>query len=233
VSHTQQLHQLQKMDSQILTIRRRLAEIAGLLVESEALQAAKQATQDAETTYHRAKATMTDLELEVQSLQQKITENEKRLYSGRIASPKEAGNLQDEVAANKRWLVKREEDLLEALISYEESEVAWQTEQERLTQTQTAWQADQSDLLQEREALQLAGKKLLKDRQNLVQFVADGDLAIYERLRKQLGGVGLAEVEDGTCLTCGVMVSSRMVQQAATDNRLYYCDNCRRIIHVL
>jgi predicted nucleic acid-binding Zn-ribbon protein len=174
-----------------------------------------------------------DLELEVKGLQQKIEQNERRLYSGKIGSPKEAGALQDEVASTKRWLSKREEDLLEAMITLEEEDIALQERKTHLETVQATWQADQSDLLQEQRALAERFQTLAKSRKTAAKLVPETDLAQYERLRVKLGGVALAEVDDGICLSCGVQLSSRAVQQAQTDNRLHYCDSCQRIIHVM
>jgi predicted nucleic acid-binding Zn-ribbon protein len=233
VSNTQQLHQLQQIDNQITAITARLDEIAASLVESTALKSAKAAFDEAETMYHKTKALMTDLELEVKGLQQKIVQNEQRLYSGKVTNPKEASALQDEVASNKRWLAKREEDLLEAMIQYEEAEATYQEREEGLGQVETQWEAKQADLLAEQAERQSELEVLSQSRATLAQLIDQGDLADYERLRRKLGGVALAEVEDGTCLSCGVMLSSRLVQLAQSNNQLYYCDNCGRIIHIL
>jgi predicted nucleic acid-binding Zn-ribbon protein len=233
VSYTQQLHQLQQMDSQIDALSARLEEIAASLTESPALKSAKAAFSQADATYRRLKATMTDLELEVKGLQQKIAQHEERLYSGKVTNPKEASAMQDEVAASKRWLARREEDLLEVMIQYDEVEATYLAGQDVLAQVQTQWEADQSDLLAEQAKKQGALKTLTRSRAALTQLIERSDLADYERARRKLGGVGLAEVEDGLCLACRVMLSSRMVQMALMENRLYYCDSCGRIIHIL
>ncbi len=233
MSNTQQLHQLQQIDNQIAAITARLDEIAASLVESAALKSAKAAFDEAETTYHKTKALMTDLELEVKGLQQKIAQNEQRLYSGKVTNPKEASALQDEIASNKRWLAKREEDLLEVMIQYEEAEATYQEREERLAQVQAQWEAKQAELLAEQGERQSELEALSKSRASLAQLIDQEDLADYERLRRKLGGVALAEVEDGTCLSCGVMLSSRLVQLAQSNNQLYYCDSCGRIIHIL
>ena len=233
MSHTQQLYQLQQIDSRLQTINARLAEIVSSLVESDALKLARTNLAAAETAFKKISAQVTDLELEVNGLQQKIAQNEERLYSGRIASPKEAGNLQDEVASSKRWLSKREEDLLEAMIQYEDREAEQQTGADTLKRVLAQWEADQAHLLQERAALQEERQTLTKSRESVARFVPDSELSIYEQLRRKYGGIGLAEVEDSTCLACGVMLSSRVTQQALTDSQLYYCDNCHRIIHIL
>jgi predicted nucleic acid-binding Zn-ribbon protein len=233
VSYTQQLHQLQQIDTQIMDVRKRLEEISANLVESEALRSARSTFRQAEQELKQVKTLVKSLELEVAGLQQKITANEKRLYSGKVTNPKEAGSLQDEVASSKRWLTKREEDLLEAMIDSENVEEVHEQAQVRLTDIKVTWEATQADLLQEQAKCQNKLQSLINTRTALVQLLDKRDLNDYERLREKLSGVGLAEVENDICTACGVMLSSRLIQQARADNRLHYCEVCGRILHVL
>ncbi len=76
MSYTQQLHQLQQIDNQLQAVKARLAEISANLVESEALKSAKIAFDQADVTYRQAGRFMTDLELEVKGLQDRIAQNE-------------------------------------------------------------------------------------------------------------------------------------------------------------
>ena len=234
VPSTQQLYQLQQFDSQIDTANKRLKEIASSLIETEALKRARAELKAAETAHSQARAAMVDLELEVKGLQQKIVQHERRLYSGKLVNPKEAASLQDEVAATKRWQNRREETLLEAMIALEEAEAAHQTAQQTYKETKSNWEAAQLDLLQEQSKLQTDIAELRKARQATAQFIDSKVLIRYEQLRKKKAGIAVASVKNGNCLTCGVMLSSRLRQQARTDDsKLYYCENCGRIIHIV
>jgi len=233
VSYTQQLHQLQQIDNQIQAVEARLAEIAAHLVESEALKSAKIAFDQADVAYRQARTTTTNLELEVKGLQERIAQNEKHLYSGTMKNPKEAAALQEEIASSKRWLGQREEDLLEAMIESEEAEITRQAQKELLGRIQQEWKTEQINLIQEQEGCQNELETLIKSRAAVAQFIDQGDLASYERLRRKFSGIGLAVVKNGICLSCGVMLSSRFIQQALSDNQLHYCDSCHRIVHIL
>ncbi|HEY85744.1 MAG TPA: hypothetical protein G4N96_11615 [Chloroflexi bacterium] len=230
---TQQLYQLQQFDSQIDASNKRLNEIASNLVETEALKLVRKKLKAAETARRQTRAFMTDLDLEVKGLQQKITRHERRLYSGKLVNPKEAASLQEEIASTKRWQTKREEDLLEAMIALEEAEAAYQAAQQAYDETKSNWKADQADLLREQGQLQAENTDLSKARKSTTQFIDGKVLTRYEQLRKKKGGIAVAAIEDGSCLTCGVILSSRLCQQARTDDsKLYYCENCGRIIHI-
>jgi predicted nucleic acid-binding Zn-ribbon protein len=233
VTYTQQLHQLQQLDTQIMNVQKRLAEIAASLVESDALRSVKAVFNEAAKQQKAATSVQKDLELEVGSLQQKIAANEQRLYSGKVTNPKEAGSLQDEIASSKRWLTKREEDLLEAMIQTESAEETYQKIQRRLTAVEADWAESQHALRQEQADLQANLELLQKNRTATAQMINKRDLADYEKLRSRLGGIGLAEVENDICSACGVMLSSRLVQQVRSEGRHHYCEMCGRILHVL
>ena len=103
-------------------INRQLAEIAAQLGESAALKQAKSKAEAMEEALHQAQAAMQNLNLETRSLADKIAQQEKTLYHGKALSPKEATNLQDEIASLKRRHSQREELLLEAMVGVEEAE---------------------------------------------------------------------------------------------------------------
>lgn len=233
MSYTQHLYQLQQLDSRVDAANRRLHEISAALVETEALKEAKAQFNLAEAAHKKLNAQVLDLNLEVKGLQQKISRNEQRLYSGKGLSPKEAGSLQDEVDSTKRWLAKREEDLLEAMIALEEAESVLQVHRKALAQAQAIWETGQSALLAEQSRLKEEVAGLVKSRPAAVQLVKEADLKQYELLRRKKAGVAVTGVDDGDCLACGVMLSSHLVQQARLESRLYFCDSCGRIMHVL
>jgi len=232
MSYTQQLYQLQQVDSAIDAANRRLKEIAANLVQTPALKTAKSTVAQAHDHARQCKATVTDLDLEVKGLQQKISRHETRLYSGKLVNPKEAASLQDEIASTKRWLAKREEDLLEAMIDLEDADAVAAEAQTSLEKTQAGWEADQSALLAEQRQLQADMAALAQKRPGIAKFIDPPNLKTYESLRRTRAGVAVAVVQDETCRSCGVMLASRLIQQASTDSQLFFCDSCGRIIHI-
>lgn len=233
MSYTQNLYQLQQLDSRVDATNRRLSEISAALVETDALKQARTQFDAAETAHKKLNAQVLDLNLEVKGLQQKITRNEQRLYSGKGLSPKEAGSLQDEVDSTKRWLSKREEDLLEAMIALEEAESVLQQRRKAFEQARLIWETEQNALLTEQARLKEEVAGLVKTRPAAAQLVKEADLKQYELLRRKKAGVAVTGVDDGDCLACGVMLSSHLVQQARLESKLYFCDSCGRIMHVL
>ncbi len=233
VSRVQQLYQLQNLDSEIDLARQRLAEVKAKQVESPALKSARTAVEEAERGLRKSRATMQDLDLEVKSLAEKISREEKALYSGsRKLSAKEASNLQDEVASLHRRHENREELLLEAMVAAEEAQQNLEMLRQELASVEAGWAADQEGLRQEQSTLETRITQLGEQRPTLAGAVSEADLAQYQALRQQKGGRAIVLVKNGTCQGCGMMASNSKVQKARQGSEFITCGGCGRILYV-
>lgn len=227
-----QLYQLQTIDSEIDQTRQQLRDIAAQLGESEALRQANSQQQAAEAKLRRAQAKMQDLELELKSLTQKISGQEKLLYSGKGISPKEAANLQEEVASLKRWQTDREENLLEAMVAVEEAEHELTDTTSHLSTVSTTWNNEQKELQANSTQLKKRLVELKERRPGVVAEVDPAILSVYERLRPKKAGRAVVAVKGGVCQGCGMTPSNNRLQQARAGNELVYCGACGRILYV-
>lgn len=232
MSRTSFLYQLQLLDSQIDTSRQRLAEIIKMIGETAALKSARARHQRSEAQLKAARSEMRDIELEVKSLEQKITQHEQRLYSGKVLNPREAASMQEEVASLKRWHTKREEDLLEAMLAVEDGESDLAEAEEQLAAVEADWQGQQAEFIGERASLQEQLARLAEDRSAAYDRVAADDRAIYENLRRKKAGRAVVAVKNEICDGCGVRPSSSQIQHARSGDALVFCDSCGRILHV-
>jgi predicted nucleic acid-binding Zn-ribbon protein len=233
LSQVQRLYQLQSLDSELDKAKQQLAEIAASLGESQALKEAKKAVEKTGQSLHKVQAKMQDLELEVKSLTEKIAHQEKMLYGGKSLNPKEAANLQGEIASLKRWRSKREELLLEAMVEAEEAEERFNQTQAELSRVQAAWAADQENLTQTQSTLQAKVAELIERRPVIASGIEADDLSEYEDLRPTKAGLAVAAVKNGVCQGCGMAASSNKIQQARSGVELIYCGGCGRIMYVL
>jgi predicted nucleic acid-binding Zn-ribbon protein len=228
----QQLYQLQTLDSEVDKINQQLAEIAADLGESEALKQAKAQAEAQEKALRQIQATMQDLNLEVKTLADKIAQQEKTLYQGKVLSAKEAANLQDEINSLKRRHGQREELLLEAMVGTEEAEEHLKQARAELATVQAGWQADQERLTLQQANLKARSAQIGQQRPVMVKIIDEDDLEEYEDLRRRKAGRAVAPVKDGICLGCGVGASSSRVQHARSGVELIYCGTCGRILYV-
>ncbi len=233
MSRTTSLYALQQVDVEIEQGSRRLSEIAASLGDTAELRRARKMLTDADAHFATIRATMHNLDLEVDGLGQKIETNEKRLYSGRVTNPKELASLQDEVASLKRWHAKKEEDLLEAMFAAEEAEAALADAQAILSQVSETWQGEQAELTNEQTQLRARLEELSEQRETLVNAVGPEDVTTYEHLRQRKSGRAVAAVKDGICDGCRMNPPSSQVQHARSGSELVFCNNCGRILHAL
>jgi len=232
LSRIQQLYQLQMLDGEVDKTNQQLAEIAARLGENEVLKQVKAQAEAADKQLRQAQTTMQNLNLELQSLTQKIAQQEKTLYQGKALSPKEATNFQDEIASLKRRQSQREELLLEAMVGAEEAEQHLEQTQAKLAAVQTEWQADQEHLAEQQATLKTKLNELKQQRPVMVKVIDADDLDEYEEVRQHKAGRAVAVVKDGICLGCGVAASSSRIQHARTGTELIYCGTCGRILYV-
>jgi len=53
----------------------------------------------------------------------------------------------------------------------------------------------------------------------------------YERVRKGRRGVAVAEVVDGRCMACQIMLRPQYWQDVKRSESLLFCESCQRILY--
>ncbi len=232
MKRTQALYELQQTDQEIEKIKRRLKEIRAKLGATAEMKRAEKAVTDAESLMARRRAASRDIDLEVRSVIQHIKVNEQRLYSGSVTNPKELKNLQDDTQSLKRWQDKKEQELLEAMMSEEEAESALAQAREKLAQLTSRLEQEHADLIGERSNLNERQASLAETRQELVEALGSEDVKVYEDLRQRKGGRAVVAVVDNICGGCSMPPPTSQLQKAASGSALVFCNNCGRILYL-
>jgi hypothetical protein len=223
------LYRLQQLDSEHDAKQDRLTEIEVALRDDTALREARQALEKAEKRAREWQIKQRDLELEIESLVDKTSQSEERLYSGRVKNPKELSDLQAEVTSLKGRRRRLEDTLLEAMIEREEAEETRDEARAHLEEVETIWSTRQADLKAERETLQQRLEEIKQERDAVVPRIDADVLATYEKLRETKGGQAVTRVRDDTCTGCGVTISPS-AEWKLRHGELIHCDSCGRII---
>ena len=225
------LFRLQQIDSQLARANTRLHEIEIALNDNYAFRKAKDFADEKASTLEKARKSLHRAEENVQSQQIKIEQSEATLYSGKVSNPKELQDLQNEVAALKRYLSVLEDRQLEAMISVEEAEgeykaasLALERARRENTQQQVRLTEEQGELLQEVERLE-------NERQAALDSIPIDDVLMYNELRQKKRGVAVARVIDKTCSACGSTLTASMLQASRSPNKISLCDTCGRILY--
>lgn len=222
------LYRLQVLDSEREAKRLRLAQVEAELGESDKLQQARWALEEAAAQAQALSIRQRDLELELEGLRSRTARDEDRLYGGAVKNPKELADLQAEVASLKRRCRALEDKLLEVMVEREEAEAAQAEAQARRDEVERVWSARQGELTAEKNALRTRLAELEQVHATLLTAIPASDLEIYEGLRRRKAGLVVVPVKDDVCGGCHVAVPASRVRQARQE--LTFCANCERIL---
>jgi hypothetical protein len=169
---------------------------------------------------------------ELASIEAKIGEVDKRLYSGAVTVPRELQAMEADVASLKRHRADIEDNVLEAMqdreplddevASLEQQSAALQQEAEQLRQTIAAQTGDiDAELAKELEARTAAAVAIPEDL-----------LSQYERLRAKQDGIGAARLVGGRCGGCHLTLPATELDRLRHEepDTVVLCDQCGRIL---
>lgn len=170
------------------------------------------------------------LEGEIGILDAKTAKEEQRMYSGGVSNPKELNALQSEIQMLKRQRATQEDSLLEVMVQRESAVETL----ERLTKERDILEVESTELGVKVAELNGEIDGALTEhrgkRELIVPHIAEPVLKLYEQIREQKGGVGVALLQGGTCQGCHTSVPSVEIERIRAEGGLQRCDNCRRII---
>jgi uncharacterized protein len=231
MSQTLSLYRLQQIDSQIDRIRSRLQEIQKLLDDDAELNQLKERSESADVRCQVAEQSLKQAERDVQNQQIKIEQTQSSLYGEKTHSPKELQDLQNDVAALKRYLVVLEDRLLDTM---QESETA--EENQRLVRCKVDAALDaradlSNGLHQEQETINNELERLLVEYNAVAGAIPASDLDLYNQLRQRRRGVAVALIGDNACGACGSTLSLAQIQSAHSSVQMMLCPSCGRILY--
>lgn len=230
--NTSSLYRLQQIDLNLDQARQRLAVIEQILQDDAALQAAEAEAKLAEARLFQAQQHLRELEFQTREQRMKIEQEESTLYSGRVRNPKELQDLQNEVAALKKFLATLEDRQLEAMLQVEEQEALSEQARQAMAQARAHFEEEHAHLRAERTQLIQIIERLEVERQAALGSVSTEDQALYEQLRQSRRGVAIARIVDRSCSACGAMLTPSLVQSASLPTQLVRCSACGRILYV-
>lgn len=202
-------------------------------VGSPEVRRARNAYEEANDAERHARAEQADLQLQWQSLIQKLDHEEKRLYDGSIRDARELTNLELEVNMLKRQRGTMETKALELIESVEalaQSTEESRTEYESLDAND---KENQQRLADEEQKLKRQISHTRQKRDKLLKEIEPGILEQFryvQRLKNDTRAV--SRLVEGVCTACHVEVSAakRDIVERTETNTLATCGNCGRIL---
>jgi predicted nucleic acid-binding Zn-ribbon protein len=226
------LYEIQLLDLEIERRNTLRQEAEGKLGETLELVEAREAREQALADLKALEDEQRTLEYEVQDLQEKANKVSEELYSGRVRNPKELQAINEELTLLQGHIREREEKQLGLYESIEAGGRAMKEREQELTEVTRAWEADQAQLKAEAERLREEAVYLERNRSGGVAHLPADSLALYERLRQQKQGRGVAKLERGMCQGCRISLPMNVLREARNSSRLVQCPSCQRILYM-
>ena len=171
-----------------------------------------------------------DREQQEKTFADRLTDLNKRMYDGSLVSAKDVANAENEIETLKTLTEKNDERLMQL---YDEAPpVLEQAEEvkERMQELERHLSATKAEALKRHAEIKAEFERLKSGRPALAKELDPDVLEKYEEVRKQIGGVGLAEVSDiQTCGQCGMIVPERTFEMIQ-GGRIIQCEGCHRIL---
>lgn len=171
---------------------------------------------------------------ELELLEQKITNEEKRLYSGTITNPKELKAINDEIASLERLKEKQEEEYLEVELLLEELNEAIALTEKNIKQKERDIKGEENRLKEVEEKTIHQVGKLREKAGELRQIIPAELLKIYDARRLKLSRQVVAHLNNGVCSGCQMEVHAEELDKILNNpDKLATCPNCQRLLLVL
>jgi len=226
---------LQERDSALDRLRSRSEEIQS----GEEIRRLRGTVEDVERTlgelrlaHDAVTAEQRRLENEIDSVSRKSDAEQKRLYDGTIVNVKELDALQAEIKNLGERLGRLEDDVLERMERREELEARIATAEADVTSARDTLERESTGSAVELEQISKDTGNLQEQRDGLAAGIDGELLELYEDLRAQKRGVGVAALVDGVCQGCHQKLSAMELDRLKKTSGIKRCEYCRRILVV-
>ena len=230
ISHL--LH-LQELDTALdrLNARRRALE-GGAEAEAarDRLRQSETLVGELRMAIDEASQTVRRLEGDADGFQQKVAAEERRLFDGSVANPKELESIQAEVTNLRNRKSRVEDELLDAMERREELEGSLVVAEQSAEEHRKALSALVGSSEEELQQIAADVTRLSTEREALVPEFDEELLELYDDLRRQKRGIGAAALVDGVCQGCHQQLSPVALDRLRRTDGLRRCEHCRRIL---
>ena len=227
------LLRLQEIDLQLDRLTARHDQIAGgaeVRSARERLAAAEAAAGDLKLTIDATAGEQRRLEGDVEGLDRKRREEDRRLYDGSVANARELQAIRAEVDGLAARISRLEDRLLELMEELEEQQGRLGPLEAEAAEARAAVEGLLRTDADELERIERDLGHLQRDREALQPAFDAQLLALYESLRRLKKGVGAAILKDGVCQGCHQKLSPMELDHMKRAGGVWRCDNCRRIL---
>ena len=170
------------------------------------------------------------IENEVSSVDQRIQAEQKRLYDGSVANPKELSSIQAEIESLGRRKTRLEDEEIGQMEHREELESRLPPLEKELGELRQRVDEIEASAQSELGKIEADLEERRAARNALAPEIDEELLEIYEDLRGNKKGVGAAALIDGVCQGCHEKLSAMTLDKLKRTDGIRRCEHCRRIV---
>jgi len=170
------------------------------------------------------------LEGDIDALSRKAEDEQKRMYDGSVANPKELEAIQHEVESLRGRRGRIEDELLEQMERREDLDGRIAATQGEASQARDRLSEVSGESAHELEDISKDLAQRSAERAGLLPSFDEDLLDLYEDLRRQKRGVGAAALVDGVCQGCHQKLSAMELSRLKKVQGVKRCEYCRRIL---
>jgi uncharacterized protein len=170
------------------------------------------------------------LEGDIDSLSRKADDEQKRMYDGSVANPKELEAIQHEVESLRARRGRIEDELLEQMERREDLDARISRAQADATGARERLSEVSGESAHELEDISKQLAERGAERERLLPAFDEDLLDLYGDLRRQKRGVGAAALIDGVCQGCHQKLSAVELSRLKKAHGVKRCEYCRRIL---
>jgi len=232
MNKAKQLFELQEIDLGIEQKTENLTQVMSALGRDDDVVAAREALEGVNKKLGELLHRQRTEEWNINDIEAKIANEEKKLYEGSVKNPRELMSLQQEVDIIKGQRGSHEELLLGIMMETDVVQQDASLKKSELDTIEREWHENQERLSKQKLELESDLVALKQQREALVKLIDPISLKSYEGMCKVRQRVVVARVVQGSCQGCRISLPMSDQRRARMGHELVTCSNCGRILYL-
>ena len=170
-----------------------------------------------------------DLDGDIKAIQEKIARHKDQLYQ--VKTNDQFRAMTKEIEGEEAKVRAIEDEILEKMLEAEEIQKHLQEAATRLESEKERVAAEVTRLESEQKADDDERRSLQARRAEIQDSLSESTRNLYQRIRQARRGMAVAEVREGLCTACNVLLRPQVYNEVRTNEELLTCENCGRIIY--
>jgi len=165
----------------------------------------------------------------IQTQEQKISKLKDQMLGAKTNEQYRA--FQNEIEFCEKEIRKAEDRILELMTESEPLDKNVKAAEAALKAEKAQVEAEKQQARERTAVDQKAAQELQTERAGLAKQISPAVYQRYERVRKTRRGVAIAEVVDGRCVACNMVIRLQFLQDLKKADQVMACESCSRILY--